>query len=93
MTKLRSLMVDTKNLSKLSKDIGLDQYLVVNKTVIKIKNISLLKKEKFFSDIFESFIAMLYLEKGKYVLLKFLELTIFKKPKIEEKNLSYTTEI
>lgn len=76
-SKLRSLMVSTKNLSKLSQDIRLYQYLEVDKTVIDINKLSLLKTEKLFADIFESFVAMLYLEKGKDVLLKFLSLTVF----------------
>ena len=76
-SKIRSLMIGTKNLSKLSQDIRLYQYLEVDKTVIDLNKLSLLKKEKIFADIFESFIAMLYLEKGKDVLLKFLSLTVF----------------
>jgi len=78
LTKLRSLLVEGKNLSKISKSIGLDKYLSINST-IKFESDSD-KAIKILADIFESFIAALYMEKGEDVLHTFLSLTLFNRP-------------
>jgi len=77
LTKIRSLLVGTKNLERLSKEIGLNRYLILNKTLSEKDQKNILKGDKIFADIFESFIAMLYSEKGEDTLLNFLLLTIF----------------
>lgn len=90
MTKLKSLMVESKNLAKLSKEIGLNQHLILNLNLDKATNENLSNNTKTLSDIFESFIAALYLEKGEDIFIQFLLLTIFNnsntKDKIEEYN-------
>lgn len=78
LTKLRTLLVERKNLSKISRNIGLDKYLSINST-IKLESDSE-KAIKIFADIFESFIAALYIEKGEDVLHSFLSLTLFNRP-------------
>jgi ribonuclease-3 len=60
LTKLRSLIVERKNLSKISKQIGLDELLILG--------VNIEKSTKILADIFESFIAALYLEKGEDIL-------------------------
>jgi len=82
LTKLRTLLVERKNLSKISKNIGLDKYLNINST-IKLEPESD-KAVKILADIFESFIAALYIEKGENVLHTFLSLTLFNRPETLE---------
>lgn len=69
LTKLRSLMVKRENLSKISKQIGLDVFLILD--------VNIEKSTKILADIFESLVAALYLEKGEDVLHEFLCLTLF----------------
>lgn len=57
LTQLRSLIVERKNISKLSKELGLDVYL---KTGAGVE-----KTTKILADIFEPFVAALWLEKGE----------------------------
>lgn len=78
LTKLRTLLVEGKNLSKISKNIGLYKYLSINST-LKFESDSD-KANKILADIFESFIAALYIEKGEDVLHTFLSLTLFNRP-------------
>lgn len=85
MTKLRSLLVGTNNLSVLSKNIELDKYLNFSTSLPENIKINILNKDKTFADIFESFVATLYLEKGEDILLKFLGLTIFNSSKTKNK--------
>lgn len=94
ITKIRSLMVGTKFLCELSKEIKLDQYLTIDNTVVNINKISLSyekKKKLLFADIFESFIAMLYLEKGEDLLLKILWLTVFNNSITKNKREEFST--
>lgn len=72
LTQLRSLMVERKNLAKISKSIGLNEYL--NITFKPEKPVKVL------ADIFESFVGALYLEKGENTLHEFLSLTLFNRP-------------
>lgn len=76
LTKLRTLLVERKNLSKITKDIGLDKYLKIN---IKPEPESD-KAIKIQADIFESFIGALYIEKGENIVHEFLSLTLFNRP-------------
>jgi hypothetical protein len=78
LTKLRTLLVERKNLSKLSLNIGLDKYLKIS-SALKLEPESD-KTIKLLADIFESFIAALYIEKGEDVLHTFLSLTVFNRP-------------
>lgn len=82
LTKLRTLLVERKNLSKISRNIGLDKYLSINST-IKLESDSE-KAIKIFADIFESFIAALYIEKGEDVLHLFLSLTLFNRAETQK---------
>ena len=76
LTQLRSLIVERKNLSKISKKIGLDVYLKLGANVEK--------STKILADIFESFIAALYLEKGEEFLHEFLSLTLFNRSETKD---------
>ncbi len=76
LTLLRTSLVNTENLSNLSKKSQLDKYLIIDKSA-KIST-------KILADIFESFVAALYLEKGEEVLIEFLFLTIFNRNDIRE---------
>lgn len=78
LTKLRTLLVERKNLSKISLNIGLDKYLNLS-SALKLEPESD-KTIKILADIFESFIAALYIEKGENVLHTFLSLTLFYRP-------------
>ena len=69
LTQLRSLLVERKNLAKITKSIGLDEYLNL---AIKVE-----KSTKILADIFESFVGALYIEKGERALHEFLSLTLF----------------
>lgn len=69
LTQLRSLLVERKNLAKISKNIGLDEYLNL---AVKVE-----KSTKILADIFESFVGALYIEKGERTLHEFLSLTLF----------------
>lgn len=69
LTQLRSLLVERKNIAKISKQIGLDEYLNLGEKIEK--------STKILADIFESFIGALYIEKGEKVLHNFLSLTLF----------------
>lgn len=76
LTKLRTLFVERKNLSKITKEIGLDKYLKIN---IKPEPESD-KAIKIQADIFEAFIGALYIEKGENIVHTFLSLTLFNRP-------------
>jgi hypothetical protein len=77
LTKLKSLLVCTKNLAELSKKIELNKYLNINVNLSKENQDIIRNKDKTLADIFEAFISVLYLEKGEDILIKFLILTIF----------------
>jgi ribonuclease-3 len=74
MSKLKQLMVQESTLTHLSKEIGLDKYLKTGKVEKKNHRIS---KDRILADIFESFLAALYLEKGEKIVHEFLSLTLF----------------
>lgn len=76
LTQLRSLIVGTKNLAKISKQIELDKYLNINKGVEK--------SNKILADIYESFICVLYIEKGEEILHEFLSLTLFNRQETKD---------
>ena len=75
LTSLRSLLVNSKNLAALSKQIELDKYLIIDKNIEK--------SNKILADIYESFIAVLYLEKEELI-QEFLFLTIFNRPETKD---------
>ena len=82
MSKLKQLMVQASTLAELSKEIGLNrtdengklEYLRLGEGEIKNGGVD---KESILSDIFESFVAALYLEKGNQSVRRFLGLTLF----------------
>lgn len=87
LTEKRTQLVEGKNLSSISLKIGLHKYLRVgiNKKDIDFNSKSLSKGEsKIPSDIFESFIAALYIEKGEKLLNEFLTLTVLDKPEFKK---------
>lgn len=61
MSKLKQLMVQESTLAYLSKEIGLNEYLLLGVGEQKNQGSS---KSSILADIFESFVAALYLEKG-----------------------------
>lgn len=74
MSKLKQLMVQESTLAYLSKEIGLGEYLQLGIGEKKNQGTS---KVSIAADIFESFVAALYLEKGNKKVWKFLSLTLF----------------
>jgi ribonuclease III len=74
MSKLKQSMVKESTLAYLSKEIGLEKFLQLGAGEKKNHGD---EKESILSDIFESFIAALHLEKGAREVKKFLDLTLF----------------
>jgi ribonuclease-3 len=74
MSKLKQLMVQESTLAHLSKEIGLGDFLQLGTGERKNHGN---EKESILADIFESFVAALYLEKGGKTVYRFLNLTIF----------------
>ena len=82
MSKLRQSMVRKETLAELSRKIGLNrkdengklEYLKLGEGEIKNGGVD---KESILSDIFESFVAALYLEKGTKATERFLKLSLF----------------
>jgi ribonuclease-3 len=82
MSKLKQLMVQESTLSHLSREIGLNranekgelEYLKLGEGEIKNNGAN---KNSILADIFESFVAALYLEKGGKTVYRFLSSTVF----------------
>jgi len=74
MSKLKQLMVQESTLAHLSKEIGLGEFLQLGTGERKNGGA---EKESILADVFESFVAALYLEKGGKTVYHFLSLTIF----------------
>ncbi|KLL03956.1 MAG: ribonuclease III [Mycoplasmataceae bacterium RV_VA103A] len=74
MSKLKQLMVQESTLAHLSREIGLGEYLQLGTGERKNQGAD---KESILADVFESFTAALYLEKGGKAVQRFLNLTIF----------------
>jgi len=74
MSKLKQLMIKEDTFSYLSKKIKLNKYLKLGSGEIKNNGIN---KESILADIFESFLASIYLSKGKKEAWRFLNLTLF----------------
>ncbi|CAJ0824593.1 22179_t:CDS:2 [Entrophospora sp. SA101] len=74
LSKLKQLMVQESTLAHLSKEIGLNEFLQLG--IGERKNHGM-EKNSILADIFESFVAALYLEKGGKFVYRFLELTLF----------------
>src|SRR4051812_13075528 len=82
MSKLKQLMVQESTLTHLSREIGLNrmneegklEYLKLGEGEIKNQGAN---KSSILADIFESFVAALYLEKGGKTVYRFLSLTVF----------------
>jgi ribonuclease-3 len=74
MSKLKQLMVQESTLAHLSREIGLGDYLNLGSGEKKNQGIN---KNSILADIFESFTAALFLEKGFSLSHKFLSLTLF----------------
>jgi len=87
LTEKRTQLVEGKYLASICLRIGLHKYLRVgeDKKDIDFNNKSLKKKDtKIPADIFESFIAALYIEKGGELLNEFLTLTVLDKPEFKK---------
>lgn len=74
MSKLKQLMVQESTLADLSKEIGLGRFLQLGTGERKNRGT---EKESILADIFESFVAALYLEKEGKMVNRFLNLTVF----------------
>ncbi len=61
MTRLQTKIEDKKNLSIMSKEIGLSKYFIISKQIESMNGRSL---EKIHEDVFESFIGALFLSNG-----------------------------
>lgn len=96
LTSQRTLLVEGKNLSSISLNIGLYKYLKLgkNKKNLDFNSKSLKKKDsKILGDIFESFIAALFIEKGDELLREFLSLTIFNRSEFKDKSLIFNSDL
>lgn len=92
LTETRSSLVQGANLSSLSFKIGLYKYL--NSEAHKKENITSAKKhKKVLTDIFESFIAALFIERGGKILYEFLFLTVLDKPEFKNKLDNFNSNI
>ena len=74
MSKLKQFMVQQKTLAELSKKTKLFRFLKLGAGEEKNKG---KQKASTLADIFESFVAALYLEKGAKTVEKFLDLSLF----------------
>lgn len=74
MSKLKQLMIQESTLAFLSREIGLGEHLLLGAGEKKNQGNT---KISILADIFESFVAALYLEKGGKKVWKFLNLTLF----------------
>lgn len=74
MSKLKQLMVKEETLAQISKEIGLADYLQLGSGEMKNGGMD---KPSILADVFESFVAALYLEKGEKAVWNFLNLTLF----------------
>jgi len=74
MSKLKQLMVQESTLAHLSREIGLGKFLQLGTGE---RNNRGAEKESILADVFESFVAALYLEKNGKAVQCFLNLTIF----------------
>ena len=74
MSKLKQLMVQESTLAHLSREIGLGEFLQLGTGE---RNNRGAEKESILADVFESFVAALYLEKSGKMVQRFLNLTIF----------------
>jgi ribonuclease-3 len=77
MTKLQTKIEDKKNLSIMSKELGLGKYFIISK---QIDNNNGRNLEKIHEDVFEAFIAALFLSEGiepcLYLIINLLETLI-----------------
>lgn len=73
MTIIRSNAVNGKTLAKFALDLGFDQMLRVGKN-----NDQLRKSEKILEDIFEAFVAAVYLDQGENKVQEFLKDNVFR---------------
>lgn len=73
MTIIRSNSVNGENLSKFTIELGLDNLIRFGNN-----NETLRKNKKILEDIFESFVAAIYLDLGEKAVMKFLETSVFK---------------
>ena len=74
MSKMKQLMVQESTLANLGRTIGWGEYLRLGTGERKNKGVD---KDSILADVFESFLAALYLEKGSKKVARFLELTLF----------------
>jgi len=74
MSKLKQLMIQESTLAHLSKKINLGEFLRLGAGEKKNQGSN---KDSILADIFESFVASLYIEKGGKIVWKFLNLTLF----------------
>lgn len=73
MTILRSKAVSGNVIASFAKEIGLDKHIRFGN-----KSEELRSSEKILADIFEAFVAAIYLDLGKEATLKFLDKSVFK---------------
>ena len=83
MSKTKQLMVQESTLANLSREIGLNRTdengkLEYLKLGVGEQKSGGANKDRILADVFESFLAALYLEKGGKKVVRFLELTLFK---------------
>jgi len=74
MSKMKQLMVQERTLADLGRVIGWGEYFRLGAGERKSRGDD---KDSILADVFESFLAALYLEKGSKKVVQFLELTLF----------------
>lgn len=86
LTELRKFIVKGENLAYISEQIGLYNYIKLEKGLEKQfkEGFSSSQRKNILEDIFESFVAALKLEKGEKILNEFLYLTLIDLSKIKE---------
>jgi dsRNA-specific ribonuclease len=96
LTTVRTNLVQGSYLFSISLKIGLNNYLKLGESLksIDFNSKSLSKKRsKILVDIFESFIAVLYIEKDSKTLFEFLFLTVLDKPEFKNKFNNFNSNV
>lgn len=86
LTNIRSLLVNTKSLAELAKELGFGKYLKLSKGEEDSKG---RQNQSLLADCFESFVGALYLDQGIKVVTSFLETSLIVKVEEITKNKSF----
>ena len=79
MSKVRAILVSEKSLLKIMEMENIDQYIIVGNSIIKDTNQE--QKKSYIADIYESFVAAIYLDQGFEKASEFVEKTLLSRKK------------